>query len=251
MTTTLSTRERERRNLRIGAAAGTIVFLGISAWLHSANNVGLAVSFWPPTIAGFTWGVVLWTLARRTGKTWLSHVTMAGLVVVFLFLLTSKTWSPFAWTLAVFAGAAFSSSAFLTRIPEQTVQKTPRADIRPWKGAGVTATLTELPVGRKSRTRPGVRIDSATLQTVFPVIDVAQLFDQETSIAETANGQPLAFLTHVGVAAKSSVIADATGRLPAGALIIHAAADESRPAVVFDGADAASFETWVRTLPEG
>jgi hypothetical protein len=125
----------------------------------------------------------------------------------------------------------------------------PLTDVRPWTGSGVTATAVERPFG-KSRTKPAVALTTQDGATAFLVMELASFFDGDAAIAESANGEQLTFLTRKGVAAKSSVLDDATPGMADGTLFLHSAKDESRPSAAFSDDDAAAFEQWVRTLPE-
>lgn len=121
--------------------------------------------------------------------------------------------------------------------------------MRPWTGSGVKATAVEHPFG-KSRTKPAVALTTQDGATAFLVMELASFFDGEAAIAESTNGEQLTFLTRKGVAAKSSILSDATPGMADGTLFLHSAKDESRPSAVFSDDDAAAFEQWVRTLPE-
>ncbi len=243
---TLTPRERDRRGTQYVIAGVAIIATFVDHRHVLSSN---PIAFWLPTVAGLAYGSALWFLGRRRTSKWLSNLTMAGWLVIFWVLLATKVVSGPAWFFAVMIGALAVTAAFPVRPAPSSVPKVAAADVVPWAGSGVTADLVEQNFGR--RTLPAVSITTHAGAGSFLVTELAGFFDGETVIAESNSGKPLLFLTRVGVAARGSVIGDASAGLPDGTLIVHGGADETRPAAVFTTEDAAAFEHWVRTLPEG
>jgi hypothetical protein len=246
--TTLSTRERDRRGRQYVLGVVTILAVIATFVVHRHVLSGNPLAFWLPTVAGFAYGSTLWFLGSRRASRWLSNLTMAGWLGIFLVLLGTKVVSGPAWFMAVMIGALAVTAAFPQKPAPSTVEKIPAADVRPWSGSGVTAELTEHDFGR--RALPAVNVTTKDGAAGFLVADLAGHFDGEQGIAESVSGQ-LAFLTRVGLASPDSIIGEATTGLPEGTLVLHSAKEEARPSAVFAPADAAAFEHWVRTLPEG
>ncbi|PYY31505.1 hypothetical protein [Curtobacterium sp. MCBD17_030] len=246
--TTLTARERDRRANRY--LLGTIAVIAViaSAVLHRqvlSHNPGV---FWLPTAAGLAYGFGLWFLGARRDSKWLSNLTMAGWLVIFWVLLWTKVVSGPAWFMAVMAGGIAVTAAFPKKAKPSKVEKVSPAEVHPWSGSDVTAEPTTHTFGR--RTVPAVTITSPDGATRFRVSELAGFFDNEMGTVESIPGQPLTFLTRVGVAASDSIIGEATAGLSEGTLVLIDAANDSRPAAVVSAEDAVTFEHWVRTLPE-
>lgn len=248
--TALSTRERDRRAQRVFFVVMAVVVAGVDVWLHFHAGVIRPSAFWVPTVVGLVYGAVVWPLGMRQGSRWWPNLVWAGFVGGFLVLIATKTFSPYAWFLAVVIGTLLFQAALPPRRAVARVAAgLPLTEVRPWTGSGVTATAVEHPFG-KSRTKPAVALTTQHGATAFLVMELASFFDGEAAIAESTNGEQLTFLTRKGVAAKSSILDDATQEMADGTLFLHSAKDESRPSAVFSDDDAAAFEQWVRTLPE-
>lgn len=248
--TTLSTRERDRRAQRVFFVVMAVIMAGADVWLHFHAGVIRPSAFWVPTVVGLVYGAVVWPLGLRQESRWWPNLVAAGFLGGFLVLIATKTFSPYAWFLAVVIGSLlFQAFPPPKRPAARVVAKLPLTEVRPWTGSGVTATAVEHPVG-KSRTKPAVAVTTQDGATAFLVMELASFFDGEAAIAESTNGEQLTFLTRKGVAAKSSILDDATPGMADGTLFLHSAKDESRPSAVFSDDDAAAFEQWVRTLPE-
>ncbi|MBM7475488.1 hypothetical protein [Curtobacterium herbarum] len=85
---------------------------------------------------------------------------------------------------------------------------------------------------------------------MFRLSELAGFFDQEIATAESVAG-PLTFLTRTGIAAPDSIVGEATADLPDGTLVLlSVAVEDTHPSTVFTASEAASFERWVRSLPE-
>ncbi|MFA0850717.1 hypothetical protein ABRP24_012470 [Curtobacterium sp. WHRI 8282] len=248
--TTLSTRERDRRAQRVFFVVMAVVMAVADVWLHFHAGVIRPSAFWVPTVVGLVYGAVVWPLGLRQESRWWPNLVGAGFLGGFLVLIATKTFSPYAWFLAVVIGTLLFQAALPPkRSAARVAARLPLTDVRPWTGSGVTATAVERPFG-KSRTKLAVALTTQDGATAFLAMELASFFDGDAAIAESANGEQLTFLTRKGVAAKSSILDDATPGMADGTLFLHSAKDESRPSAVFRDDDAAAFEQWVRTLPE-
>ncbi|MGU3408805.1 hypothetical protein ACLBWP_01740 [Microbacterium sp. M1A1_1b] len=245
--TTLTMRDRDRRGRRIFAGVLAVIAAAATIELHRNTVTTHPSEFWVPTIAGLAFGALLRPVSQRLSRLWL-NLAWAGYLGVFLALVYTRTFSPFAWMLAVSVGALLAE-AFVPRTKAAGVTKRPIADVEPWTGSGVTATAGVRPSGRGT-TRTAVTIDTRDGSTAFLVSDLAAFFDGQVGTAESANDEPLTFLTRKGIAAKSSIVDDASPGLTAGTLFLHSAVNDSRPSAVFTAEDAKAFEHWVRTIPE-
>jgi hypothetical protein len=248
--TTLSTRERDRRAQRVFFVIMAIVMAGADIWLHFHAGAIRPAAFWIPTVVGLVYGAFLWPLGLRQESRWWPNLVGAGFIGGFLVLIATKTFSPYAWFLAVVIGTSLFQAALPPKRPAaRAAARLPLSEVQPWTGSGVTATVVKHLVG-KSRTKPAVALTTQDGATAFLVMELAAFFDGEAATAESTNGEQLTFLTRKDVAAKSSILDDATPGMADGALFLHSAKDESRPSAVFSDDDAAAFEQWVRTLPE-
>jgi len=248
--TRLTTRQRDRRATRYLTAGVALVTVAVSIFVHRDVLSSHPLEFWLPTVAGLTYGFVLWFLGSRRDSKWLSNLTMAGWLVVFWALLGTKVMSGPAWFMAVIAGALTVTAAVPRTPAPSAVRKVHSSDIEPWTGSGLTAEFVEHDFRRHSM--PAVSVTTQSTTTRFLVTELASHFDGETGIAESVHGQPLVFLTRVGVASPDSIVGEATVGVPEGTLVLlPAARDDTRIAVVFTEEDAGAFEHWVRTLPEG
>lgn len=248
--TTLSTRERDRRAQRVFFVIMAIVMAGADIWLHFHAGAIRPAAFWIPTVVGLVYGAFLWPLGLRQESRWWPNLVGAGFIGGFLVLIATKTFSPYAWFLAVVIGTLLFQAVLPPKRPAaRAAARLPLTEVQPWTGSGVTATVVKHLVG-KSRTKPAVALTTQDGATAFLVMELAAFFDGEAATAESTNGEQLTFLTRKGVAAKSSILDDATPGMADGALFLHSAKDESRPSAVFSDDDDAAFEQWVRTLPE-
>ncbi|PZE33928.1 hypothetical protein [Curtobacterium sp. MCPF17_031] len=245
---TLTARERDRRANRYLLGAIAVIAVIASAVLHRQVLGHNPVAFWLPTAAGLAYGSGLWFLGARRDSKWLSNLTMAGWLVIFWVLLWTKVVSGPAWFMAVMAGGITVTAAFPKKAKPSKVEKVSPAEVRPWSGSDVTAEPTTHTFGR--RTVPAVTITTRAGATRFRVSELAGFFDNEMGTVESIPGQPLTFITRVGVAASDSIIGEATAGLSDDTLVLIDAANDSRPAAVIADEDAVTFEHWVRTLPE-
>lgn len=248
--TGLTTRQRDRRATRYLTGGVALVAVVVSIFVHRQVLSSHPWGFWLPTVAGLAYGSVLWFLGSRRNSKWLSNLTMAGWLVVFWVLLGTKVVSGPAWFMAVMAGGIAATAAFPRTPAPSSISKVPLADIRPWTGSGLSAEFVEHDLRR--RVMPAVSISAQSSTTRFSVAELACYFDGETGIAESLHGQPLTFLTRVGVASPDSIVGEATAGIADGTLVLlDVAGENTRIGAVFTEDDAAQFERWVRTLPEG
>lgn len=248
--TGLTTRQRDRRATRYLTAGVALITVAVSIFVHRHVLSSHPLEFWLPTVAGLTYGSVLWFLGSRRDSKWLSNLTMAGWLVVFWALLGTKVMSGPAWFMAVITGALTVTAAVPRTPAPSAVGKVHSSDIQPWTGSGLTAEFVEHDCRRHSM--PAVSVITQSTTTKFLVTELASHFDRETGIAESVHGQPLMFLTRVGVASPDSIVGEATVGVPEGTLVLlPAARDDTRIAVVLHRGRRWSVRALGAHTPEG
>ena len=115
--TTLSTRERDRRAQRVFFVVMAVVMAGADVWLHFHAGVIRPSTFWVPTVVGLVYGAVVWPLGLRQESRWWPNMVGAGFLGGFLVLIATKTFSPYAWFLAVVIGKLLFQAALPPKRP--------------------------------------------------------------------------------------------------------------------------------------
>jgi hypothetical protein len=245
---TLTTRERDRRGTQYVIGTVAVTALIASFVLHRQLLSAHPSAFWLPTVAGLAYGSLLWGFGSRRNSKWLANLTPAGWLIIFWALLATKLVSAPAWFISVMVGALAVTALFPKKPAPSSVKKVAIEDVRPWSGSEVAATPTTHDTGR--RTAAAVTLSAASGAPVFRLSELAGFLDREIATAESVEG-PLTFLTRAGVAAPDSIVGEATAGLPDGTLVLlTVAGEDTHPSAVFTVSDAASFERWVRSLPE-
>ncbi|WP_317231252.1 hypothetical protein [Clavibacter sp. MX14-G9D] len=248
---------RERR----GAMAFTGVLIAVVLVLSAvaALRPG-AVPLWAFLgLTGAGIAVALAIYAVRNG--WVRVLLLVGVVGVASALnASSMLGASIPFVAGAFVGALLSRDEWpWRRSPEERLranQPRPLASIRPWSGSGLSATLADVPVGRRGTTETGVRLEAGDVAQRFRVDELHALATGRGGMAESVDADRpevpggTVYLVRVDTASPDSIVGEVLVGLPGDALALVPVRDPMPgPAAVLTGADAASFRAWALTIP--
>jgi hypothetical protein len=133
------------------------VVLAFSAAVSLRDGIVPLWAFLGLTGGGIAAGLLLYAV-RPAGLRWLLIALVVGLAVALRISAMPGAMAP--WLLGVVAGSFLSRDEWPWRrsAEERQRERQPRplASIRPWSGSGLTASLAEVPIGRRGASETGV-----------------------------------------------------------------------------------------------
>ncbi|WP_043670908.1 hypothetical protein [Clavibacter michiganensis] len=159
-----------------------------------------------------------------------------------------------------FVGAFLSRDEWpWRRSPEERLrERQPRslASIGPWTGSGMTATLADVPVGRRGETETGVLLEAGDVSQRFRVDELHGVATGRGGMAESVDADRpevpggTVYLIRVDTASPDSLVGEVLVGLPGDAIALVPVGDPMPgPAAVLTGSDAASFRAWTLAIP--
>lgn len=209
------------------------------------------------TVGGIVTALTLYR-ARSRIVTWLLVAVVVVGVAVALRLSGLAT-AMVHWLLAVLAGAFLSRPEWpWMRSPEERQRERhprPLASIRPWSGSGLTASLAEVPIGRRGDVETGVRLKAGDVVARVRVDELHRLVTGRAGIAESVDSDAAGrtvYFTRVDSSSSDSIVGEVLVGLPGDALAFLPIADPmpAGSAALLTGSDLASFREWALTIPE-
>jgi hypothetical protein len=250
---------RERRGLMIYSSILIAVVLGFSTVISLRGGVLSVWEFFVITAAGIAIGLLVFTV-RSAPARWTLIAVLVGVAITLRISVLPGAVAP--WVLAAIGGAFLARDEWPWRRTAEERQRAqhplPLASIRPWRAAGLTASLTEIPVGRRGETETGVRLVAGDVTARVRVDELHRLVSGRSGIAESidsddteTSGRTI-YLTRVDTASPDSTVGEALAGLPGDALAFLPITDPmpSAPAAMLTGSDLASFQRWALAIPE-
>ncbi|WP_445445066.1 hypothetical protein [Clavibacter sp. km3a] len=254
---TTSRTARERRGTMIFTSvliAGLLAFSGVASLRPGAVPLW---AFLVLTAAGIAVALVVYAVENG----WVRLLLLAGVLgAAFALGAVDMAGAPVPFVAGAFVGALLSRDEWpWRRSPEERLrerQPRPLASIGPWSGSGLTATLADVPIGRRGRTEKGVLLEAGDVSQRFRVDELHGVATGRGGLAESVDADRpevpggTAYLIRVDTASPDSIIGEVLVGLPGDALALVPVGDPMPgPAAVLTGADAASFRAWALAIP--
>ncbi|RIJ48124.1 hypothetical protein DZG00_12740 [Clavibacter lycopersici] len=249
---------RDRRGSMVFTGILIALVLGFSAYVALRGGTVPTWAFLGLTGAGIASGLIVY-LARSRGVRWLLIAVVVGAAVALR--LSPLPEAMAVWLLGVLAGSFLARPEWpwMRSEAERQRERQPRplASIRPWSGSGLTASLTEVPIGRRGATETGVLLQAGEVTSRVRVDELHRLVTGRSGIAESVDSDDsdtsgrTVYLTRVDTSSPDSIVGEVLVGLPGDALAFLRITDPmpAGPTAVLAGADLAAFREWALTVP--
>ncbi len=249
---------RERRGSMILTGAIIAVVLAFSAAVSLRDGIVPPWAFLGLTGGGIAAGLLLYAV-KPAGLRWLLIALVVGLAVALRISAMPGAMAP--WLLGVVAGSFLSRDEWpWRRSPgerQRERQPRPLASIRPWSGSGLTASLAEVPIGRRGATETGVLLAAGGVTARVRVDELHRLVSGRAGIAESVDSDDAdssgrtVYLTRVDTSSPDSIVGEVLVGLPGDALAFLRITDPmpASPEAVLTGSDLVAFREWALTVP--
>jgi hypothetical protein len=248
---------RDRRGTMILTGVFVAAVLGFSISVAVRDGTVPAWAWLGLTVGGIATALTLYRVRSRIVTWLLVAVVVVGVAVALR--LSGLATAMVLWLLAVLTGAFLSRPEWpWMRSPEERQRERhprPLASIRPWSGSGLSATLADVPIGRRGDTETGVRLEAGDVVARVRVDELHRLVAGRAGSADSVDADDAGgtvSLTRVDSSSSDSIVGEVLVGLPGDALAFLPLTDPmpAGPVALLTGSDLASFREWALSIPE-